>query len=258
MRGQRGPGVERRTRQVLAAPNRLRREIGGWLNEATAPTPFLDLGCGPGMLLAAAAAENRVGIGIDVSMVWLVAAQRLIRSYGGEPVLAAGFAEALPLPDESLGGVVSLDVVEHVGDQITFLKEIDRVTARGGVFALATPNRFSVAAEPHVHVWGVGLVPRRWQRRYAEWWSGSSYAFTRLLSTWEMRAMIRRHTGFSPQLQVPPIPPEEIAASSPRRAVLARLYNGVIRFRVARAMALATGPFFRVAARKGAMPARLS
>jgi hypothetical protein len=67
-----------------------------------------------------------------------------------------------------------------------------------------------------------------------------------------MRAMIERYTRFSPQLQVPPIPPEEIATSSSRRAALARVYNGVIRFRAARAMALATGPFFRVAARKSA------
>jgi 2-polyprenyl-3-methyl-5-hydroxy-6-metoxy-1,4-benzoquinol methylase len=250
VRGHNDANVDRLTRRVTDAPQRLRREIVGWLNDATAREPFLDLGCGPGMLLAAAARDGRTGVGIDVSMVWLVVAQRLILAHGGTPVLAAGFAESLPLADGAVKAVVSLDVIEHVGDQVKYVQEIDRVTAFEGRIALSTPNRFSLAAEPHVHVWGVGWLPRRWQRQYAEWRSGISYAFTRLLSTGEARELLEKNTRFAVQFLVPAIPEEDIAIAAPRRAALARAYNRVIRFGMTRRAALLVGAFYQVAGHK--------
>jgi SAM-dependent methyltransferase len=246
--------VEHRTRQVIEAPARLRSEIAGWLAPATSRPGFVDLGCGPGQLLAAAAAEGRAGIGIDVSLVWLVVAKRLIAHYGGRPVLAAALAEALPLASASVPAVVSLDVIEHVGDQAAYLREIDRVTALGAPVALATPNRFSLAAEPHVFVWGVGWLPRPLQARYVAWRSGKSYEFTRLLGVRETRRMLRRHTRLVPEFLVPLVPREEIARMGHRRATLARAYNALAAIPwLARAF-LAVGPFFRVLARKAHPP----
>ncbi len=252
VRNLKGEKAEYRTRRVLEEPHRLRREITGWLDAATCEGPFLDLGCGPGTLLAAAAADGRVGIGLDVSMVWLVVAKRLIEAFGGTPILAAGFAESLPLADGAVSGVVSLDVIEHVGDQAAYLRELDRVTAVGGALALATPNRFSLAPEPHVRVWGVGWLPRRWQQPYAERRSGMSYAYTRLLSTWEMRRLVARNTHFDIELLIPFIPDEEIAGASAARATLARTYNALVRHALARRSALAVGAFYRVVGRKRA------
>ena len=252
VRGQPPDGAVRRTREVMAAPARLRREIRGWLDEPTARGPFLDLGCGPGMLLGAGFAEGRAGIGIDVSMVWLVVAKRLIEDAGGTPILAAGFAEALPLADGAVQAVVSLDVIEHVGDQRAYLREIDRVTAVGGMIALATPNRFSLAPEPHVHVWGVGWLPRPFQLRYAEARSGLSYAFTRLLSTPETKRLIRAETTFAVTLVVPELSAEDFVYGPRARRALARIYNWLIRTPGGRQLALAVGPFFRVVGRKGA------
>lgn len=179
-------------------------------------------------------------------MVWLVVVQRLICKYGGTPVLAAGFAEALPLAPAAVNGVVSLDVIEHVGDQVAYLREIDRVTVPGGAIARSTPNRYSLAAEPHVHVRGVGWLPRRWQQRYAEWRSGQSYANVRLLSTREMRLLLALHTGFQARILIPPIPEEEIATARPRRALLARAYNGIVRSRSAVPSLVRSAPSIRL------------
>lgn len=238
-----------RTSQVLDAPARLRVEVGGWLDGVARGT-FLDLGCGPGMLLAAAALHGRRGIGVDVCLTWLVVASRLIALHGGVPVLAAAFAEALPLADRSVDGVVALDVVEHVADPVPFLREIDRVTAPGGALALATPNRFSLAAEPHVFVWGVGWLPRRWQCRYVRWRSGKPYDYVRLLSPWELRRLVGRHTAFSSRLLVPPVPDVEIARFPARRAALARAYNRIAGAWWSRPAALGVGPFFRLVGRR--------
>ena len=235
-----------RTRQVLGAPRRLLKEIDGWLELATRETPFLEIGCGPGMLLAAAASKGRVGVGIDASLVWLLVAKRLITQWGGQPLLAAGLADALPLADNFAHAVISLDVIEHVPDRQLFLREINRVTQVGGQLALATPNRFSLAAEPHVSVWGVGWIPRRWQAAFVRWRSGKSYAYTCLLSTWEAARMLRRNTTFSFRILLPEVPEEEIRHFPGYRQALARLYNRLIALPVLRRFFLAVGPFFRV------------
>lgn len=90
------------------------------------------------------------GIGLDVSMAWLVIAKWMIAFHGSDPILAAGVGEWLPLRDGQLSGVVSLDVIEHVRDSDRYLCEIDRVVGVGGSVALRTPNRFSLTSEPHV------------------------------------------------------------------------------------------------------------
>lgn len=245
-----------RARQVLDAPARLAPEVAGWLDRATRGR-FLDLGCGPGMLLAAAARAGRDGVGVDVCLAWLVVAKAMVEAHGGRASLAAAFAEALPLAAGAVDGVVALDVVEHVADPVPFLVEIDRVTRDGGELALATPNRYSLAAEPHVFVWGVGWLPRRWQAAYVQWRTGRPYEYVRLLGAHELRRLVRRHTAFAPRLVVPPVPASEIARFAPRRARLARLYNRLAAAPLARPAALALGPFFRLVGRRAQAGAAL-
>lgn len=237
--------IDMRTRQVLVAPSRLRTQLEGWLDVATSRPGFLDLGCGPGMLLAAAASRGVSGLGIDVSLVWLVVARRMIEQHGSTATLCAAFAENLPLRDASTPAIVSLDVIEHVSDQRRYLAEIDRIAADGATLALATPNRFSLAAEPHVHVWGVGWLPVRFQARYVRAQSGRSYNFVRLLSVPGLTRLLRRHTRFDGRFIVPQIPDDEVEAMHGRRARLARLYNRVSASALLRWPLLSVGPFFR-------------
>ena len=243
--------TELRTRQALAGPRRLEGELAGWLRAAVAGTGlFLDIGCGAGTLLAGAAREGRRGIGVDVSIVWLLVAARLVRAFGGEPILAAACAEALPLADGAVTGVISLDVIEHVADPRVYLREIDRVLAPGGSVALSTPNRFSLAAEPHVFVWGVGWLPRRWQKAYVRWRSGKPYEFVRLLSHRELRVLLRSNTRLDAEIFAPPIPEEEVARFSRRRALLAAAYNRIVSRRGWQSLCLRVGPFLRIVGRK--------
>ena len=237
--------IDTRTRQVLAAPGRLTTQLDEWLRSTTGTPGFLDLGCGPGMLLAAAAGRGVAGLGIDVSLLWLVVAGRMIEQYGGRATLCAAFAESLPLADGSVPAVVSLDVIEHVGDQPRYLAEIDRIAADGASVALATPNRFSLTAEPHVHVWGVGWLPARFQARYVRARSGQPYEFVRLLSVPGLLRLLRRHTRIRGRFVVPRVPEDEIASFNQRRAMVARIYNRVAASPLLRCPLLGVGPFFR-------------
>jgi len=243
-----------RTRQVLEGPERLRRQIDGWLGPVVRKEGrFLDLGCGAGSLLAAATDRtpasrdgDRTRIGIDVSMTWLVVARRLVREWGGTPILAAALADALPLPDRVVSGVVSLDVIEHVGDPRRYLREVNRVLAPGGHIAISTPNRYSLAAEPHVFVWGVGWMPRSLQQPYVRWRSGKEYAFVRLLGHRELRRLFIEETDLRVRILTPTIPDEEIGGFPRYRRLLASLYNRLVSIRALRWVFLEVGSFFRV------------
>lgn len=239
---------DRRTAQVVEGVDRLSGELTGWLRAATSSSqPFLDLGCGAGQLLAAAARAGRHGVGIDVSLEWLVVARQMVIEAGGTPRLAAALAEALPLDDGAVGGVTSLDVIEHVGDQRQYLAEIARVVAPGGVIALATPNRFSLAAEPHVGVWGVGWLPRRWQASYATWRSGKPYNYCRLLGAAELRRLLRG-AGLDADVRAARVPDVEVCHFRTARRLAATLYNRILVSRTGQALIKPICPFFHVTA----------
>jgi SAM-dependent methyltransferase len=179
-------------------------------------------------------------------MVWLVVASRVIAESGSRPVLAAAMAEALPLANGATSGVASLDVIEHVSEPRAYLREIDRVTRPGGRIALATPNRFSLTAEPHVFVWGVGWLPRPIQRPFVRWRSGDPYEYTRLLSTWEAARLVRRYTHFDARITIPTVPEEAIAQFPKRRVLMARFYNLLVRLGWFNWFFFAVCPFFRI------------
>ena len=242
--------VRFRTRQVIEGPARARRELATWLAPAArAQGPLLEIGCGTGGLLAALPAGT-AALGIDVSLAWLVVARRLLQEHGVGTPLAAAVAEALPLRDGSVGAIVALDVIEHVADLGPVLTEVDRVAAPGAVLACSTPTRFSLGAEPHVGVWGVGWLPRRFQRAYVRRRTGEDYKFVRLLSAREAVRLVKQHTGFDVTAEAPPIPMEELGRFGPRRALLGRTYNALSRVTGMRRVFLALGPFFRITGRK--------
>lgn len=240
-----------RVRQIMESPRRLRSQLEGWLHPCLArDSLFLDVGCGSGGLLADVATLGFTGAGIDASMTMLVAAKHMIEAHGGVARLACAYAEALPIASGRLGAVTMYDSIEHVASVPRALDEARRVLKSGGHLAISTPNRFSLAAEPHVFVWGVGWLPRSLQVRYVRWRSGQDYRGTQLLSTWEMSRELQRYPDLHFEMFVPQVPGEEIEHFSTRRAALARLYNRIAKFRGARRALLAIGPFFQVIARR--------
>lgn len=240
--------IELRTRGVLSARRNLHDDLEGWLKSAAGREPFLDLGCGGGMLMAAAT-EMKPGLtvmGIDASMTWLVVARKYVSDCGGEPILAAAMGEALPLADESIPGIVSLDVIEHVDDPDVYLAEINRVLQPGGQIALSTPNRFSLTAEPHVHVWGVGWLPQRFQAAWVRWRSGRSYEGTALMSSFVLARRLRRMTELQFRILIPQVPQAHIAQFPAAKKLFAQVFNRLSQSFALRPLFLLIAPFFQI------------
>ena len=236
-----------RTRQVLAGVGKCQSQCSDWLRPALeADGVILEIGCGPGQIMAAAASLGHEITGIDVSMEWLVIARHLAEHYGGSPRLAAGFAERLPLADNSVAAIVSLDVIEHVGDQDAYVSDLRRVLKPGGFFALSTPNRFSLSPEPHVNVWGVGYLPRPLQARYVKLVRNQPYTFTRLLSVWETKRLFSGARGFDARVVFPAIPEHELSGFTSSRKRLALIYNWLVGIPLTKLFLPFFGAYYRV------------
>jgi SAM-dependent methyltransferase len=141
---------------------------------ATLKRVALVVGCGVGASLMAVARDFDQVIGLDPSLEDLILARKALDEAGVENVvLLQGIAQRMPLADGSIDFAIAEDVVEHLHDIEGAFHDIQRVLAAGGQFAASSVNRFNLLRpEPHVKLWLLGLLPRRWQAPYAKWRRG--------------------------------------------------------------------------------------
>jgi SAM-dependent methyltransferase len=116
------------------------------------PLKILDVGCGTGANLEMLSQFGVAG-GVDVSEEALSFCKAR-----GLANVKQGAAEALPYDDHSFDLVTGLDVVEHLDDDLTGLKEMRRVLIRNGRALLFVPA--------FMFLWGVQDDISNHRRRY--------------------------------------------------------------------------------------------
>jgi SAM-dependent methyltransferase len=200
---------------------RLQRE--GLLSPAAR---VLDLGSGTAPFLAEAAPHVREIVGVDIALRWLhVGRRRLLDAGLPVPTLVCAGAEALPFPDARFDLVVCAATLEFVRDADRVVAECARVVRPGGSVFLTGVNRFSLAREPHVGLWGVGFLPRRRQAAYVRM-RGRGLFPLRSLSAAEIDRLAARH--FPVRRVEPADVPEELELSAFGRQAV-RVYRGLRR-----------------------------
>lgn len=102
----------------------------------TPDTRLLDIACGLGRLLEAAATYGVTGTGIDISPVAIAAAQQKLPDAN----LVVGNAEQLPFADASFDVVTCLGSLERMMDRPQVLREMRRVARPGARFCLLVRN----------------------------------------------------------------------------------------------------------------------
>jgi ubiquinone/menaquinone biosynthesis C-methylase UbiE len=143
-----------------------------WALRVLDPQPdalVLDVACGSGGLLAAAAEAGAHGIGLDISPVAL----RVARGVAPGAGLLTADAEVLPFADGSFRYLTCLGSLEHYADPWRGLEEIRRVLAPEGRAVFMMPNSYYLAdILYHVLLHGRGPTHHQVIQRFAtcqEW-----------------------------------------------------------------------------------------
>jgi SAM-dependent methyltransferase len=97
------------------------------------PARILDAGCGSGRNMVELARLGTV-TGIELSETSVALARQ--RDVGE---IVAGSVLEMPFADDSFDLAVSLDVIEHLEDDLTALRELRRVLAPGGALLVTVP-----------------------------------------------------------------------------------------------------------------------
>ena len=249
------PGlVARRIQEILRAAGEHRQEVAsGWIGarlEGANYRAVLDVGCGTGAFLEAALSRFPVAAGVDVSLAWLVTARKRLEERGLPSLLFCACVERLPFRSGEFDLTACFDLLEHVHDRAEVAVELARVTRPGGLLVGTTPNRFSLSAEPHVGVWGVGFLPRRWMPAYVRWRRGLDFRHVSPLSLSDVSSLFEDR--FDCEIEAPMIPRGNLAAFSPVKRLFARLYNRFLGVSLFRAGLKPVAPFFHIVARKRA------
>jgi SAM-dependent methyltransferase len=239
---------ERQVAHILSAPERARQWLEA-LGSIDRRGPMLDLGCGSGSFLAAVGGggETRSLWGVDIAMRWLLVARKRLDEEGLRRIrLVCAEAERLPFRDRTFAAVVAGDVIEHVADQARTLAEAHRVLTPGGRLFLASPNRFSLAPEPHVGVMGVGFLPRAWMAPYVRWRRGVEFRAIRTLGFGAWKRMLAQSPFGTTSIHAPGLPHADLSRFRPLKRVLGCLYNRLVSWPLGQRLACAFGPLFHV------------
>lgn len=190
----------------------------------------LEIGSGTGGFLVQAASRFEEVVGLDIAMRWLHLSRRRFLDRGlPEPALVCACAEHLPFPDRRFDLIVIALTLEFVREPGRVLAEAARTLAPGGAVLLHTVNRYSLAVEPHVNLWGVGFLPRTWQETYVRRRRGVGYTLIRPLSYSELKRLASRH--FRSCVVRPADVPDTVLAGLPvRTRVLVRVYRRLKQF----------------------------
>ncbi len=102
---------------------------------------ILDAGCGTGVFTLDILSLGPHIIGLDISLPMLKRAGRKATGYPFQMVL--GDILSLPFPENSFDRVVSVTALEFITDAKAAIRELFRVTKKGGCIVLATLNSLS-------------------------------------------------------------------------------------------------------------------
>jgi SAM-dependent methyltransferase len=106
------------------------------------PGPVADLGCGPGAHAFALARRGYDVIGLDGSPRMVEVARAWAARDGVDVTFEVrDVSRALELADASLGGVLAVLVLQHLGDPVALLAEVRRCLRPGGYLLIVAPAR---------------------------------------------------------------------------------------------------------------------
>lgn len=142
---------------------------------------LLDVGCGDGALVCAAATRGADAVGIDSDPAMLAAARTLRDQRAANATFLQGRAEHLPFADGAFDVVVAVTVLCFVPDAGGVIGEMARVLKPGGRLVIGELGRWNTWAA---------------RRRLRGWLGSRTWKHARFRSGSELRSLVARE-GFT-------------------------------------------------------------
>lgn len=157
----------------------------------------LDIGCGRGPWIVAAANMFDTIYALDVDMASLIIA----RKYCDEKQISninflSATSSSLPFAEDYFDLVNSQAVLEHVDNQADTMGEINRVLKSQGCFTGDSVNKYNLfTPEPHINLRLVTFLPKKLAHRISLWLKGYPYDDLKPLTYNELRLLLKQTFG---------------------------------------------------------------
>ena len=208
---------------------------------------LLDVGCGTGGALVAAAHSGATLFGMDIALRWLVICQQRLQEQGVNATLVCADIESPPFPAQSFSKVVATDLLENVYSVENSLASLAGLLNANGRLWLTGSNKYCLGPHPTTRLWAIGYFPKKLRTRIVTWCRGvDSLRFIHLLSPhYIMRCA--RQAG----LQALTLSPKMIATDQVDQypladRVLIKIYAHVARLPLICQLLLWIGPAFEM------------
>jgi SAM-dependent methyltransferase/uncharacterized protein YbaR (Trm112 family) len=184
----------------------------------------LDVGCGSGALLEAAARRWPVCVGVDSSLRQLVLARHRLKQAGVRARLVCANVDALPFVDGIIDRVIAEWVLEVSPRKERALREWNRMLSAQGRLWISTSNRWSVSRDPQLGIPALSWLPMQLVDLWAKW-HGMNFRHRGLVGTERLRRLLVE-TGFERVRLGKPVTNSSDVPSTERRAITRRsLYD---------------------------------
>ncbi|MGE8564607.1 MAG: class I SAM-dependent methyltransferase [Acinetobacter bohemicus] len=163
------------------------------LKPTSKPLRILEIGCGSGGIAHYFAVQQTLKC--HVSAVDVHDNRIICDHYDFQNVEGV----KLPFNNNTFDIVITNHVIEHVGEapqQLTHLKEIQRVLVPDGQCYLAVPNRWMLT-EPHYRLKFLSWFPKKWRHHYLKLWGKGDYYDCEPLCLPELEKLLQQaHVNF--------------------------------------------------------------
>jgi ubiquinone/menaquinone biosynthesis C-methylase UbiE len=216
-------------------------------HQAESGVALFDVGCGTGGFLAAASAKGASCVGADIALRWLVIARSRFRElHCHDVMLVCACADHLPFVSNTFDIVVAENLLEHCRDTTRVLAEFKRIRRASGAVMARTINRYAMAPEPHVGVWGVGYLPRALMNGYVKLVKGIPYEHIHLESFESLSQSIRSVEDQELTTRIPLITEADYAHHPQWKQQLFKTYSMLLRFPLLGSVMARLGPYIDI------------